>query len=257
MNRWARSEPGVRLKTSDDIERIRESGRIIADLFSTLESLGFGGLNAWELDSLIEAHIMKRGARPAFKTLRNYGYASCISLNSEVVHGLPLKTKKIGDGDLVKIDVGVILRGYCADASRTFTVGAVSSSASDLSAAVKEALDRAVALMCPGNFLGDIGGAMEAVARSRRFSVARSLTGHGTGFALHEPPLVPAFGTPGRGMRLVSGLVLALEPIFNQGSGEVVFSHGGTTAVTADGGLSAHWEHTVAVTDAGPDILTG
>ncbi len=246
----------IPLKKPDDIKRIRDAGRIAAGIFDELASSSLESQSTWEIDSFIDSHIIKSGARSAFKTVRGYNYASCISVNDEIVHGVPSRKRKLRSGDIVKVDIGVALYGYFSDSCRTIKVGAVSPAAEVLVDATMKALDRAAALMVPGNCLGDIGSAVEKTAESGGFSVVRSLSGHGTGFSLHEPPVVLNYGDPGTGVVLVEGMVLALEPIFNEGSGELRFLENGWTAATGDGRLSAHFEHTVAVTGKGPVLLT-
>ncbi len=247
----------VRLKSPDDIKRISDSGAIIAGIFTSLSGAPLEGMSTWELDSLIESMILKQKGRPAFKTVPRYSAASCISINEEVVHGVPTKKRKIRDGDLVKVDIGVVLNGYFSDACRTFAVGAVPDNALRLADAARQALERAIGVMRPGGRIGDIGHAIQSFAEDRGYSVVRNYTGHGVGFALHEPPVVPHFGKRGTGILLESGMVLAVEPMINEGGSEVRLLKDGWTAVTADGRLSAQFEHTVAITGDRPLVLTG
>jgi methionyl aminopeptidase len=246
----------IPLKKPDDIKRIRDAGRIAAEIFNELFSSPLESQTTWEIDSFIDSRIVKRGARSAFKTVRGYNYASCISINEEIVHGVPSRKRKLRSGDIVKVDIGTALHGYFSDSCRTIKIGTVSPGADHLVDTTMKALERAIALMVPGNSLGDIGSAVENTAVSMGFSVVRSLTGHGTGFSLHEPPVVLNYGTPGTGVTLVEGMVLALEPIINEGTAVVRFHENGWTAVTGDGKLSAHFENTVAVTGSGPLVLT-
>lgn len=248
--------PTVRLKSPEEIRRIRESGIIIAGIFRKLARLSLAGLSTWDIDRLIESMIVKQKARPAFKTVPGYSAASCISINNEVVHGIPSKKRKIAVGDLVKIDIGVVLNGYFTDACRTFTVSKVSGKARDLVETTADCLQHAIRVMVPGGHLGDIGHAIQQHAESRGFSVVRNYTGHGVGFALHESPVVPHYGRKGAGILLEQGLVLAVEPMINEGGHAVKLLDDGWTAVTADGSLSAHFEHTIAITENGPLVLT-
>jgi methionyl aminopeptidase len=246
----------IRLKSPDDIQRIRDAGIIIADIFRKLSRLSLAGISTWEVDAMIESMIMRRKGRPAFKTVPRYSAASCISINNEVVHGVPSKKRKIKSGDLVKIDTGVVLNGYFSDACRTFTVGKTADNAMLLAATTLESLGCAIAVMRPGNRIGDIGHAIQEHAEARGYSVVRNYTGHGVGFALHEPPIVPHYGRKGAGNFLEPGMVLAVEPMINEGGYAVRLLNDGWTAVTADGSLSAHFEHTIAITESGPLILT-
>lgn len=246
----------IRLKSPDDLKRIREGGAIISDIFRTISEMALQGISTWEIDTFIDGIIVKRGARSAFKTIQNYDFASCISINNEVVHGVPSKKKRVKEGDIVKIDIGIALNGYFSDSCWTFTVGKISDDARRLVASAGEALERAIGVMAPGNFTGDLGHVVETYARERGYSVVKQFTGHGTGFALHEPPQVPHYGRPGTGVLLAEGMVLAVEPVLNKGRAEVKVLDDGWTAVTADGLLSAQFEHTVAITSRGPIILT-
>ncbi|MBP7735305.1 MAG: type I methionyl aminopeptidase [Spirochaetes bacterium] len=246
----------IRIKSPDDIKRIRDAGVIIAEIFAKLSSSSLAGLSTWETDLMIDSMIVKRKGRAAFKTVPGYSAASCISINDEVVHGIPSKKKKIRSGDLVKIDIGVVLNGYFGDACRTFAVGRVPDGAKNLAEATRQALEKAIAVMVPGGRIGDIGHAIQVHAETRGYSVVRNYTGHGVGFALHESPVVPHYGKKGTGMILEPGMVLAVEPMINEGGHGVRLLDDGWTAVTADGSLSAHWEHTIAVTVSGPEILT-
>ncbi len=246
----------IRIKSPDDIKRIRDAGVIIAEIFTTLSSASLAGQSTWEVDLMIDSMIVKRKGRAAFKTVPGYSAASCISINDEVVHGLPSKKKKIRNGDLVKIDIGVVMNGYFGDACRTFAVGRVTDGAKNLAEATRQALEMAIAVMVPGGRLGDIGHAIQVHAETRGYSVVRNYTGHGVGYALHEAPVVPHYGKKGTGTVLEPGMVLAVEPMINEGGHGVRLLDDGWTAVTADGSLSAHWEHTIAVTGSAPEILT-
>ncbi len=246
----------ISLKSPDDIKRIRDSGCITAEVFHQLSKISLAGLSTWDVDSMIESIILKKKARPAFKTVPGYSASSCISINDEVVHGLPSKKRKIKSGDLVKIDTGAVLNGFFSDACRTFAVGEVAESARKLSAAARTSLALAIAAIRPGGRIGDIGGAIQEHAESNGYSVVRNYSGHGVGFALHEPPVIPHYGKKGTGPFLEPGLVIAIEPMINEGGHSIRLLDDGWTAVTADGSLSAHFEHTIAITAVGSLILT-
>ena len=192
----------ILIKSPDDIKRIRDSGVIIADIFKKLSNMSLAGLSTWDVDMMIDSMIIKQKGRAAFKTVPGYSAASCISINDEVVHGIPSKKRKIRTGDLVKIDIGVVLNGYFSDACRTFSVGKTSQSARLLSETTRESLALAIEVMTPGNRIGDIGHAIQEYAEARGYSVVRNYTGHGVGYALHEPPVVPHYG------KKKSGLIL-------------------------------------------------
>ncbi len=246
----------IRLKTPEDIERIREAGKIIAEIFLELAALSLEGLSTLALDTLIEEKIHRQKARPSFKTVINYSHATCICLNDEVVHGIPSRKKIIKRGDIVKVDIGVVKKGYFADACNTYAVGPISEKAQKLMDVTREALYMAIDVMQPGNRLGDIGHVIQSCVEKNGFSIVRDFTGHGVGFAVHELPNVPHFGRPHTGIKLVEGMVLAIEPMVNAGKHQTITLEDGWTAVTADGRLSAQFEHTVAVTARGPLVLT-
>ncbi len=246
----------VRLKSEDDIERIGESGRVIGEIFADLMSMDIEGLSSWELDAFIEREIFKRRARPAFKTIRGYEFASCISVNDEVAHGVPSKKKVFTKGDIVKVDSGAVLNGFFCDSCVTLMVGQVSPHAMELVPIARRAMFMGVETMVPGNYIGDIGHAVSSYIKSQGCSVVKRFTGHGVGFALHEPPVVPHRGEKGKGLRLQEGMVLTCEPAVNRGREEVRLLPDGWTFVTDDGNLSAQFEHTVAITSRGPRILT-
>lgn len=246
----------VRLKSADDIARIREAGLIIAEIFAELSGEDLESRTTLDIDRFIEERIHRRRARPSFKTIRRYDHASCISLNNEIVHGIPSKNKLVRAGDLVKIDIGVVRNGYFADGCVTFPVEPVRERAALLVRTTEEALNLAIPLLRVGNRLGDLGAAIQSLAESRGFSVVRDFSGHGVGFAVHEQPLVPHFGRKGTGLVIEEGMVLAIEPMINEGVPDVLSLPDGWTVVTADGRLSAQFEHTVAVTSKGPVVLT-
>jgi methionyl aminopeptidase len=254
--RLLRHDSGIRLKSPDDIKRIRDAGKIIAELFDTLKESSLVPLTTWEIDSEIDSFLFKKKARPAFKTLRGYNYASCISINEETVHGIPSKKRRIKEGDLVKIDVGVSYGGYFADACITVGAGTIPEPARRLMECAMAALAGAIAAMAPGAPLSVIGDTVERISSQNGYSVAPNHAGHGTGFALHEPPVVPHFGDSGIALSLTPGMVLAVEPVICEGSGETFVGVSGWTAVTADKSLAAQFEHTVALTEDGAKVLT-
>lgn len=246
----------IHLKSPDDIERIFEASRIVGEVHDELSKLIEPGISTAELDAFAEDLILKRKARPAFKGYRNYPATLCTSINEEVVHGIPSHKRKLREGDLVGIDLGAFLDGWYGDAARSYTVGKVGRIAAKLEKVTRECLFLAIDVMAPGNRLRDIGRAVQTHAESNGFSVVRQFVGHGIGRNLHEDPQVPNYVASGPNPRLKEGMVLAVEPMVNEGSYEIEVLNDGWTAVTADGKLSAHWEHTIAVTADGPRILT-
>jgi methionyl aminopeptidase len=247
----------VTLKSAREIERMRASGRVVAEVLEALEAEIRPGLATVELDRLAESIIRKyEGARPAFKGYGGFPASICASVNEEVVHGIPSEARRLEAGDIVGIDVGVLMDGYHADAARTFAVGPVSEATERLLAVTRSALAAGIDAAQPGAHLGDVSSAIQSVAESAGFSIVRDLVGHGIGQYLHEDPQVPNFGVEGRGLELEPGLVIAIEPMVNVGGSDVRTLEDAWTIVTIDGSLSAHFEHTVAITESGPDVLT-
>ena len=246
----------MQLKTADDLARMRDAGRVVRTVLDEVAAAAVAGVSTGELDRLAEARTRELGAVPAFKGYLGYPASVCISVNDEVVHGIPSESRILRDGDLVGLDFGAILGGFHADAAETVLVGQGSPEAERLVAATRHALAAGVAAARPGGRLGDIGAAVQRSAEASGFSVVREFVGHGIGRKLHEPPQVPNFGDPGTGAWMRPGLVLAIEPMVNAGLPGVRTLQDGWTAVTEDGSLSAHFEHTVAITEAGPEILT-
>ncbi|MFZ0428731.1 MAG: type I methionyl aminopeptidase [Acidobacteriota bacterium] len=243
-------------KSRTELEKMRSANLIVARVLERVGSLVRPGISTWELDEVAEEMIRKAGADPAFKGYRGYPATVCASVNNEIVHGIPSREKVLQEGDILAVDVGARWEGYYGDAARTFPVGQVSRELQRLLDVTREALYRGIEMVQPGNRVSDISAAVQQHVESQGFSVVRDFVGHGIGRALHEDPQVPNFGPPGRGPRLVEGMVLAIEPMVNsKGPGaRVLEDH--WTAVTLDGGYSAHFEHTVAVTDDGPWILS-
>jgi methionyl aminopeptidase len=246
----------VEIKSANEIALMREAGRIVREILDALEAMAAPGLTTWELDRVAEDLTRKKGAKPAFKGYRGYPAVLCASVNEEVVHGIPSRKRKLGEGDLLKLDFGVSFRGYFGDSARTVPIGQPSPEARRLTEATKAALEKAIEVVGPGRRIGDIGAAVQELVEARGYSVVRDFTGHGIGRALHEAPQVPNFGRPGEGTKLLPGMVLAVEPMVNAGTHEVVVLDDDWTAVTFDGKLSAHFEHTILVTDHGRDVLT-
>lgn len=252
----ALSRERIAVKSRDELARIRDACRVVHDVLAELAAAALPGVTTAELDRLAEARARQRGAEPAFLGYHGYPASVCISVNDEVVHGIPSAQRVLRDGDIVGLDFGVVLAGFYGDSAVTVPVGTASPEALRLIEVTRGALACAVAEARPDRRVGDIGAAVQAYVEPRGFSVVRDFVGHGIGRRLHEPPQVPNFGSPGTGPRLRPGMVLALEPMVNAGGFEVETLDDGWTAVTQDGRLSAHFEHTVAVTEDGPEILT-
>lgn len=248
----------IPLRSEAEIDAIGRAGAIIAGLFEAVEERVKPGATTGEIDDFVEEFVRGHdGAVPSFKGLYGFPASACISVNEEVVHGIPRARRVLKDGDIITIDVGVKLDGWFADAAVTFPVGEIADEARRLLDVTKEALHRGIAEAVPGNRLGDVGHAIQSHAEAAGYSVVRELVGHGIGREPHEEPQVPNFGRPGRGVELKAGMVLAIEPMVNEGGAEVRTLSDRWTVVTSDGRRSAHFEHTVAITEAGPRVLTG
>ena len=245
----------IAIRSQAELDVIRESGVILVDCIKTLEEILRPGVTTGELDRAAEELIRSRGAAPAFKGYQGYPGSICTSVNEQVVHGIP-GARRLAEGDIVGIDIGVVHDGYYADASRTYPIGETSEKALRLIAVTREALELAIDKARVGNHLSDISNVIQRHAESNGFSVVRNLVGHGIGQRMHEDPQIPNFGLPGRGPVLSHGMVLAIEPMVNEGSFDVVTLRDNWTFVTVDGKLSAHFEDTVAVTNDGPVIMT-
>jgi len=245
----------INLKTPAEIELIRASGRIAAQTLDYLETMIRPGITTGELDRLGHEFILGRGATPSSLGYRGFPKSMCISINEEVVHGIPGK-RKLKKGDIVTIDITVHKDGFHGDTAKTYYVGQVSERARLLVETTREAMFMAIDICWPGVRLGDIGALTQQHVESRGFSVVRNFVGHGIGRDFHEEPQVPYYGRAGTGISLKEGTVLTIEPMINEGTWEVVMLEDGWTAVTRDGLLSAQFEHTVAITQNGPDILT-
>jgi methionyl aminopeptidase len=248
----------VFLKTKTEIGKIREAGRIVAEILARMEEEIRPGVSTLELDRMAEKLILSRpDSRPAFKGYGGFPGTLCTSINDEVVHGIPRKDRILVPGDLISIDVGVCHKGYFADAASTFCVGQAGPRQARLMDSTKRALAAGIAQAVVDNRIGDIGSAVQRMVEQDNFSVVRDLVGHGIGQNLHEDPQVPNYGAPHRGYPIKEGLVLAIEPMVNEGTAEVRTLEDNWTVVTADGKLSAHFEHTVAIGANGPEIMTG
>jgi methionyl aminopeptidase len=243
-------------KSAREIGFMRAGGQILADVMDRLRTVVVPGISTLEIDEDVEAFIKKRGAKPAFKGYRGFPATVCISINDEVVHGIPSPHRRIKPGDIVGLDLGCIVEGYYADCAFTLAVGDVPPAVQRLLDVTKESLDLAIEQCRPGRRLSDVSHAVQRHVEAHGFGIVRAFVGHGIGRALHEEPQVPNFGDPGRGPQLRPGMVLAIEPMVTMGGWEVRVLEDGWTAVTQDGSLAAHFEHTIAVTDAGPEVLT-
>jgi methionyl aminopeptidase len=250
----------IKLKSPDEIERMRAASAVVAEVLAVLRERVRPGVSTAELDAVAEELTRRRGAVPAFKGYevggRVFPASVCISINDEVVHGIPLAGRVLRDGDIVGLDFGVSLGGYFGDAAATVAVGRVTPEAERLMSTTEAALQAGIDAARSGGHVADISGAIQDVAEGAGYSLVREFVGHGIGRRLHEEPQVPNYRTGARGMRLKAGLVLAIEPMVNAGGPEVYVKEDGWTAATRDGSLSAHFEHSVAVTSNGPYILT-
>lgn len=243
------------LKSQREINGMRSASRIVAEVLDGLRSLVRPGVTTISLDKYASDYAHKHNAKCAFLGYHNYPNSLCCSLNSQVVHGLP-NAIPLKSGDIISLDFGVVLDGFFGDAAVTLPVGDVSEDAKKLIDATEKSLYAAIEMARAGNRLGDVSFAVQGYVERRGFSVVRDFVGHGIGRNLHEDPQIPNYGTAGKGVKLKSGMVLAIEPMINQKSHEVVVLEDNWTVATCDGGLSAHFEHTVAITDNGPEILT-
>lgn len=243
------------LKSAAELQKMRAAGRIVAEILAQLETLVAPGVTSSELDRIAEQECLKRGAKPAFKGYGGFPYAICASPNDRVVHGFP-ERRPLVEGDILSIDFGVLYQGYYGDAAITVPVGRIDDETARLVETTRQSLEKAIAQSVPGGRLTDISHAVQSWVEPRGFSVVREFVGHGIGRQLHEAPQLPNFGASGQGPRLKAGMTLAIEPMINAGVAGVRILEDGWTAVTQDGKRSAHFEHTVAITDHGPEILT-
>lgn len=242
-------------KSPAEIEALDRANALVKKVLDAVEAMVAPGVTSLELDRVAEEMTLNAGARPAFKGYRGFPGSLCASINEEVVHGIPSDKRVLKEGDVISVDFGVLLDGYYGDSARTLGVGTVSEPARQLMDVTRQALNKAVAAAQPGKRLSDIGHAVQAHVEASGFSVVREFVGHGIGSSLHEDPQVPNYGTPGNGPLLKEGLVLAVEPMVNEGSAEIRLKPDGWTAVTIDGRLSAHFERCLAVTAQGTRVL--
>ena len=246
----------VIVKNSDQLNKMREAGKITGEALAYVHGLVKPGVSTKYLDTALRAFIEKHGARPSFLGCYGFPASACISVNEEVIHGIPSEKRILREGDIVSIDVGAFYRGYHGDSARTFPVGRVSEEALRLIAVTRQSFFDGAARALAGGRVGDIGSAVENCVKNAGYSVVRDYVGHGVGAALHEDPSVPNFGTAGRGVRLYPGMTIAIEPMVNAGGHTVKVLSDDWTVVTCDGSLSAHYENTIAITADGWENLT-
>lgn len=246
----------VVLKTSRELKAMRDAGRISSRALKLAGEAVEPGVSTLEIDRIVRKYIEEQGATPSFLNYGGFPASACISVNDVVIHGIPRKHQILKQGDIVSIDVGAFYEGFHGDNAWTFSCGEVSKEAQDLMDVTRESLFEGINAARPGNRLGDIGSAVQRYVEARGYSVVRDFVGHGVGAELHEDPSVPNYGTPGRGVRLLPGMTIAIEPMVNQGVHTVETLSDNWSVVTSDGKLSAHFEHTIAITPDGPVILT-
>ncbi len=247
----------ISLKSKREIEIMREAAKRLKIVLGELEKLIRAGMTTFELDQEAERLIEREGTKPAFKGYRGYPACVCTSVNEEVVHAIPSKNRRLKEGDILSLDIGLIHEGYYSDAARTWAIGSPSAQAKKLMEVTRRALYEGMSQMRTGLRMGDLSSAIQAYVESEGFSVVRDFVGHGIGRAMHEEPQVPNFGTPGKGLKLAAGMVLALEPMVTAGGWEVDILDDQWTVVTRDKKLAAHYEDTIALTENGPENLTG
>jgi len=246
----------VVIKSTQEIEKMRRAGQVVREVLELVRGKVKPGVTTLDLEKAAEGRLKELGVKAAFKGYHGYPCVLCTSVNSEVVHGIPSPKRTLKDGDIVSVDFGVVIDGYYGDAAITVPVGSIGPEAQRLLKVTEESLKAGIAAVRPGATLGDVGAAVQGVVEGQGFSVVRDFVGHGIGSNMHEDPQVPNFGEAGRGMKLKAGMVIAIEPMVNAGRPEVKVLDDGWTAVASDGSMSAHFEHTVAVTATGARILT-
>jgi len=246
----------INLKTPREIERMKPASRIVAEILLELREVVRDGITTGDIDRLAEEKTLKRNATPAFKGYRGFPASICVSINSEVVHGIPSTKRVIRNGDVVGLDFGVIFDGFFGDSAVTVPIGEIPPEVQNLLKVTEQSLYKAIEAAVPGNFLSDISAAIQTLADANNFGIVREFCGHGIGRALHEDPPVLNYVQSGKGPKVKPGLVIAIEPMINLGSEKVKILEDGWTVVTLDGLPSAHFEHTIAVTPEGPEILT-
>lgn len=243
------------LKSHHEIDRMRVSSRMVAEVLEGLRLMVTPGVSTYDLEQFASAEALKHKAKCAFRGYHKYPSSLCCSPNNQVVHGLPNK-KPLKTGDIISLDFGLVYDGFYGDAAITVPVGVISDSARRLITTTEKSLYAAIEMALPGNRLGDVSSAVQSYVEDRGYSVVRDFVGHGIGRNLHEDPQIPNYGLSGKGVKLKCGMVLAIEPMINEKSHEVEVLNDNWTVITCDGGLSAHFEHTVAITENGPEILT-
>jgi methionyl aminopeptidase len=246
----------IELKTDSEIEKMRSAAQIAARTLDLMEENIKPGISTGELNEIADRYIRSQGAEPAFLGYNDYPKSICVSIDEEVVHGIPVKTRKLKAGQIVSVDIGTLVDGFNGDAARTFAVAEVSDEARRLLQVTRKALENGILQARVGNRLGDISHAVQKTVEDAGFSVVRDLVGHGIGRKMHEEPQIPNYGVPGSGVLLKAGMVLAIEPMVNTGGYKVKTRPDKWTIATEDGSLSAHFEHDVAITKNGPDILS-
>ena len=246
----------VVIKTARELSKMKDACRISAEALRVAGEAIKPGVTTYEIDTLVRKYIEKQGATPSFLGYGGFPASACISVNNVVIHGIPSKKHVLKEGDIVSVDVGAYYEGFHGDNAYTFPCGKISANAQALLDATKESLYEGIKKALAGNRIGDIGSAIQQYVEARSYSVVRDFVGHGVGAKLHEDPSVPNYGTPGRGVRLIPGMTIAIEPMINEGTFEVRVLDDEWTTVTKDGKLSAHFEHTVAITPDGPKIMT-
>jgi methionyl aminopeptidase len=250
----------IEQKTAKEIEKMRIAGKVVGEILENLSEIIKPGVTTKYIDEFSEKYIKKLKMTPAFLGVPGARYpfpaSVCVSINNEVVHGIPNASRVLKSGDIVSVDLGVFYEGYYGDAARTYAVGSISDTAANLLKITELSLQKGIEKALPGNRLGDVSNAVQVVVENGGFSVVRDFVGHGIGRNLHEEPQIPNYGKAGIGVKLLPGMVLAIEPMVNEGSFEVCMLDDGWTVVTKDGSLSAHFEHTVAITENGYEILT-
>jgi methionyl aminopeptidase len=247
---------GIFFKSPDEIEKLRRANLAVSKVLDVCEAACKPGVSTWDLNEIAEKKLKELGARSAFLGYHGYPAVLCTSVNEVVVHGIPRKDVVLKEGDIIGLDFGCFIDGYCGDSARTIKIGKVSPEAEKLVEATRISLEKAIEACVPGNRLQDIGWAVQSYVEDLGYSVVRTFVGHGIGRQMHEDPAVPNYGSPGRGIKLRPGLVIAIEPMVNAGQPDVKTLEDRWTAVTLDGRLSAHFEHSVAITEKGPYVLS-